>query len=353
MTPGPEIPTTEDHPPAAREHSATSEALGGQAEAIVASGALDESPDPEPGAATESKPIVRPIAWQAEPPGTVNTPARPELPDCTGLEGDELTLCDLHRSYLSREMDGSSGLKRSESDPGHCRVTELADGAHGPESALRIELPEFDSNNPITRLVPGEPVTFDVVVTEEGETARLSEGTLSPDVLEIYPLDIDVSMKDRSLTPSADRAALGGRCYGVKVRHRMTGAEVLRWFTPDFEALFGPEPSEVTKLELILKQDGSVIRPCGAGADSRFDPSVPIEVEIRATDRNRRTYFTGLWVPRLPLFRLAIAGEGVDIRQTSNLRIENARDPFVVSARYRGSRLSEINQRFCNRLEAD
>jgi hypothetical protein len=196
----------------------------------------------------------------------------------------------------------SGGLLRAREDG----VAEAPPGVSG------FELRFPNQGQSPGKLVPGEPVDFLLAL-------RLSDGSeRDPTAEELEKVTISsdqelvrVDRAARKLIPSADRSLIDGRSYRLKASLVIGGkpfeAPVVD-FSPDIAALYGPEPDDVDgPLEVVLRHgdvNGSLVQ-----TPDCLHPEETYLLEVSVKDRSGRTYYSGPWLPRLPLFRL-----GFDVR---------------------------------------
>ena len=120
-------------------------------------------------------------------------------------------------------------------------TVQSLDFAAGPD-------PEF--------LVPGSEVSLRVVATDKEGRAYLNVD--SPPRLPLDRLDVRTELvawdpARAVLTPEADFSRVAGRVYSISVQYRgQTDLEVRKTYIADFAAIRGPEPPDVTSLDIRL-----------------------------------------------------------------------------------------------------
>ena len=138
------------------------------------------------------------------------------------------------------------------------------------------------------RLVPGVPVPFAVqILTKKGAIRATSDRSLNPRYLRVIPTNGRVEFENWTFTPDADRAAVVGGKYGLRVEYGLPEMRVIaeHTFEADFATVLGPDPQEVATMTFTVG---------GKTNQGLVQPGLPVGLDVIVTDRAGREYRTSV-----------------------------------------------------------
>lgn len=145
------------------------------------------------------------------------------------------------------------------------------------------------------RLVPGVPVPFAVqILTKNGALRATSDRSLSPRYLKVIPTNGRVEFEGWTFTPDANRAAVAGGKYGLRVEYGLPEMRVIaeHTFEADFATVLGPDPQDVATLTFTVG---------GSTEQGLVQPGIPVGLEVTVTDRAGREYRTSVTAAARPV----------------------------------------------------
>lgn len=178
-------------------------------------------------------------------------------------------------------------------------------------------------------LIPGRAAEVDIVlVDKKGRTYSTSQRTVSLQHLRVETELSSYSPTTRMLTPAPDRSQVGDGNYRVSVSYGK-GAKALTKtieLRPDFSAVYGPEPADVSKIEVLV----------GSKTGSRYlAPGRIYPLEIVATDARGRRYSTSSQSPPLlPLSRIQLDAIGLQWNSAARTLVPSGSEEYF-QGRYR------------------